>query len=192
MTTSSAASEALAPGAAAPADPGSRADPQRVLADRVEQLYSQTPLGMLATLLIGGIATYELWDERSRDLVLFWWSLVLLVTAGRAILYFGYRASSAKLADATQWLRWLAISALANGASWGFAAAVFFPSHTDEQQVFLAFLLAGIASSGIPTYAASWPMFAVFAGAIALPFAYVLANFGNRLFTEIAVLVPLF
>jgi PAS domain S-box-containing protein len=174
------------------ADARDSADPQRVLADRVEQLYSQMPLGIVATLAIGGIATYELWDQRTRDLVLFWWGLVLLITAARAALYFGYRSSKDRLAEAGQWLRWLGISALANGVNWGFAGAVFFPSHTDEQQVFLAFLLAGIASSGIPTYAASWPMFAVYAGAIVLPFAYVLATFGNRLFTEIALLVPVF
>ncbi len=174
------------------ADARDSADPQRVLADRVEQLYSQMPLGIVVTLVIGGIATYELMDTRTRDLVLFWWGLLLLITAARAALYFGYRASKDKLAEAAQWLRWLGISALANGVNWGIAGAVFFPSHTDEQQVFLAFLLTGIASAGIPTYAASWPMFAIYAGAIVLPFAYVLANFGNRLFAEIAMLVPLF
>ena len=195
MTSGSAAPVELAPtsGASARAeDVAGRADPQRVLADRVDQLYSNMPLGLLAHLLIGGIATYELWDDRSRDLVLFWWGLVLLVTAARAVLYFGYRASARKLVEADQWMRWLAISALASGVTWGFAAAVFFPSHTDEQQVFLAFLLAGITSAGIPAYAASWPMFAMYAGVIVLPFTYVLANFGNRLFTEIAVLVPIF
>ena len=191
MNPSSAAPSAAAT-ARPPAKPGDGADPQRVLADRVEQLYSQMPLGIVVTLAIGGIATYELWDQRTRDLVLFWWGLVLLVTAARAALYFGYRSSSRKLAEAAQWLRWLGISALANGVNWGFAGAVFFPSHTDEQQVFLAFLLAGIASAGIPTYAASWPMFALYAGAIVLPFAYVLATFGNRLFAEIALLVPVF
>ena len=144
------------------------------------------------TLIIGAITTYELYDNRTRDLVLFWWGLVLLVTAARTALWLGYRKSADRIGEARQWLRWLAISALANGANWGFAGAVFFPSHTDEQQVFLAFLLAGIASAGIPTYAASWPMFALYAGAVVLPFAYVLANFGNRLFVEIAVLVPLF
>ena len=190
MNPSSAAPSAAVP--ARPATPGDGADPQRVLADRVEQLYSQMPLGIVVTLAIGGIATYELWDARTRDLVLFWWGMVLLVTAARAALYFGYRSSTQKLAEAAQWLRWLGISALANGVNWGFAGAVFFPSHTDEQQVFLAFLLAGIASAGIPTYAASWPMFAIYAGAIVLPFTYVLATFGNRLFTEIALLVPLF
>jgi PAS domain S-box-containing protein len=195
MSSPSAAPDALAPARESPAraEDGDRgSDPQKVLADRVEQLYSQMPLGIVFTLVIGAIATYELWDNRTRELVMFWWGLVLLVTAARTALWLGYRKSANRVSEAKQWLRWLAISALANGANWGFAGAVFFPSHTDEQQVFLAFLLAGIASAGIPTYAASWPMFAMYAGAVVLPFAYVLANFGNRLFAEIALLVPLF
>src|SRR5262245_66561924 len=47
-------------------------------------------------------------------------------------------------------------------------------------------------SAGIPVYAASWPIFAVYAAGIVVPFTYVLANFGNRLFTELALLVPMF
>jgi len=189
-------SRIAAPSPAAPAtraaDARNSADPQRVLADRVEQLYSQMPQGIVVTLIIGGIATYQLSDDRVRQLALFWWALVLLVTAARGALYYGYRRSAQRVAEAGQWLRWLGISALANGSIWGFAAAVFFPSRVDEQQVFLAFLLAGITSAGIPAYAASWPMFATYAGAIVLPFTYVLAMFGNPLFREVALLVPLF
>src|SRR3954451_11490547 len=169
-----------------------RADPRLVLADRVDQLYSQMWLGILATFAIGAIATFEFWDERLRELVLFWWSLVLIVTAANAGLLFAYRRAADRASNPEQWLRWLGIAALANGANWGFAGAVFFPSHTDEQQVFMAFLLAGMMAGGIPVYAASWPMFALYAAGIVLPFTYVLATFGNRLFTEIALLVPIF
>jgi PAS domain S-box-containing protein len=169
-----------------------RADPQLVLADRVAQLYSQMRLGILITLLIGAIATFELWNVRLHQLILFWWGIVVIVTGSSAGLLFAYERSSDKSAAADKWLRWLAIAALANGANWGFAGAVFFPSHTDEQQVFLAFLLAGMMSSGIPVYAASWPIFALYAGGIVAPFTYVLGSFGNRLFTEMALLVPMF
>jgi len=169
-----------------------RADPRLVLADRVEQLYGQMWLGILATFAIGGVATFEFWNERLRDLVLFWWGLVLLISAASAALLWSYRRSSDHAAHAAQWLRWLGIAALAMGASWGFAGAVFFPSHTDEQQVFLAFLLAGMMSGGIPVYAGSWPIFALYAAGIVAPFTYVLATFGNRLFVELALLVPIF
>jgi PAS domain S-box-containing protein len=169
-----------------------RADPGAVLADRVDQLYSQMWLGILTTFAIGAIATFELWEVRLRELVLFWWGLVLIITAASGALLYAYRRSKDKASDPAQWLRWLGIAALAAGANWGFAGAVFFPSHTDEQQVFLAFLLAGMMSGGIPVYAASWPIFALYAAGIVAPFTYVLATFGNRLFTEIALLVPMF
>ncbi len=169
-----------------------RADPRLVLADRVDQLYGQMWLGISATFLIGAIATFEFWNERLKELVLFWWGLVLLITAASAGLLYAYRRSPDRAQDPDQWLRWFGIAALAAGANWGFAGAVFFPSHTDEQQVFLAFLLAGMMSGGIPVYAASWPIFALYAAGIVAPFAYVLATFGNRLFTELALLVPMF
>jgi PAS domain S-box-containing protein len=169
-----------------------RADPRLVLADRVEELYGQMWLGILATFAIGAIATFEFWDPRMRDLVLFWWGLVLLVSSASAGLLYAYRRSPDRAREPQQWLRWLGIAALALGATWGFAGAVFFPSHTDEQQVFLAFLLAGMMSGGIPVYAASWPIFALYAAGIVVPFTYVLATFGNRLFIEIALLVPMF
>jgi PAS domain S-box-containing protein len=168
------------------------ADPRRVLADRVEQLYSQLPLGIFATLAISVIAAYELREGRYLEIVLFWGGLVLLLTAARGMLYWSYRRAQDKFANAEQWLRWLAISALANGATWGFAGAVFFPSHADEQQVFLAFLLAGMVAGGVPMYAVSWPIYALYAAGIVFPFTYVLGTFGNKLFAEIALLVPAF
>jgi len=178
--------------AAVSADIRDRADPALVRADRVEQLYSQLPLGMAATIVIGVISAVELREGRFIELVLFWGGLLALVVVLHAMLYLGYRNDPRKVQNTAQWLRWLGIGAFAAGAVWGFAAAVFFPSHADERQVFLAFLLAGVISGGIPMYAASWPVFAAYAAAITLPFTYVLATFGNRLFAEIALLIPLF
>jgi PAS domain S-box-containing protein len=168
------------------------ADPRFVLADRVEQLYSQMPLAIVATAVISILAAYELREGRYAEIVYFWAGLVLLLTVARTGLFFGYRRAPDKLAEAAQWLRWLGISALATGATWGFAGAVFFPSHTDEQQVFLAFLLALLVGGGIPIYAVSWPIYAAYAAGILFPFTYVLATFGNKLFAEIALIVPAF
>ncbi len=101
-----------------------------------------------ATLIISFLAAYELREGRYLEVVLFWAGLVVLLTVMRTALYLGYRRSKDRIGEAGQWLRWLGISALATGATWGFAGAVFFPSHADEQQVFLAFLLAqGIAEN---------------------------------------------
>jgi len=168
------------------------ADPQKVLADRVDHLYTQLPLGIVATFALGSVATFELYNRQLRDIVWFWWGLVVILTVVRGVLYISYSRATDKVANAQQWLRWIGLAALASGANWGFAGAVFFPSHADVEQVFLSFLLAGMMSAGIPNYAASWPIYALYAGAMVLPFTYVLATFGNRLFAEIAFLVPVF
>jgi PAS domain S-box-containing protein len=169
-----------------------RADPKQVLADRVAQLYRQMPIAIGATFIAGAIATFELQGRWLKELVLIWWALVVIYSAAASLLLYAYHRSPDKLASAPQWLRWLGIAALGNGASWGLAGGVFFRSLSDEQQVFLAFLFAGMASVGIPVYAASWPIFALYAAGILAPFFYVLVTFGNRLFVEIALLVPLF
>jgi PAS domain S-box-containing protein len=169
-----------------------RADPSQVLADRVAQLYRQMPIAIGATFIAGAIATFELQGRWLKELVLIWWAIVVMFTAAASVLLYAYYRSTDKVGRAPEWLRWVGIAALGNGASWGLAGGVFFRSLSDEQQVFLAFLFAGMASVGIPVYAASWPIFALYAGGILGPFFYVLLTFGNRLFVEIALLVPLF
>jgi PAS domain S-box-containing protein len=169
-----------------------RADPGQVLADRVAQLYRQMPIAIGATFIAGGIATFELQGRWLKELVLVWWAIVVLFSAAASLLLYAYYRSPDKVSSARDWLRWLGIAALGNGASWGLAGGVFFRSLSDEQQVFLAFLFAGMASVGVPVYAASWPIFALYAAGILGPFFYVLLTFGNRLFVEIALLVPLF
>jgi PAS domain S-box-containing protein len=169
-----------------------RADPRLVLADRVEQLCSQTPIAIAASFVAGAIATVELWNKWLWMLVFFWWILVVAFSVATTGLLVGYRRTANKVDSADHWLRWIGISALANGACWGFAGAVFFPSLSGQEQVFLAFLFVGMASIGIPVYAAAWKIFALYAGGILLPFVYVLTTFGDRLFADIALLVPLF
>src|SRR3954470_12311625 len=98
-----------------------RADPRLVLADRVDQLYGQMWLGIVATFAIGAIATFEFWSLRLKDLGLFWGGLVLVGAAASAGLLYAYRRSADRAENPEQWLRWFGIAALAAGANWGFA-----------------------------------------------------------------------
>jgi len=169
-----------------------RADPTKVLADRVDELYRQLPIGIVATFIAATIATIELRDPLLTQLLWLWWAIVVVFTFVALVLIRAYRRSVDKHSRAERWLTRIGILALGNGAAWGLAGAVFFPSLTGEQHVFLAFLFAGMTSIGIPVYAVSWPIFAVYAAGILAPFTYVLAAFGNRLFTEVAIFAPVF
>src|SRR6267378_5368453 len=89
--------------AAVSADIRDRADPALVRADRVEQLYSQLPLGMAATVVIGVIAAIELHEGRLIELVYFWGSLLGLVVILHGLLYLGYRKDTRRQDNTGQW-----------------------------------------------------------------------------------------
>lgn len=190
MSTQAAQTTAFS-GEFAASDRQPAADPEhRIFADRVAHLYRQSNLGILLTLLVGVIISVELWAPRYRDVTIMWWLITIAIAAARYGLYRAYLQRTDQ--DEEKWLRWMAIGALAAGVNWGIAGAVFFPSHSNNQQVFLAFILAGLISGGIPVFSSVWWTYALYAAGIMFPFTYVLAAFGNRLFAELAMLVPVF
>src|SRR5258706_15254375 len=88
-----------------------RADPRLVLADRVDQLYGQMWLGILGAFPIGAIATFEFWSDPLKDLVPFWWSLVLLVTLASPRPLYAYRHPQGRAPHAPHWPRPFGITA---------------------------------------------------------------------------------
>ncbi len=170
-----------------------RSDRSRVLADQVDLLYRNAPLGIFVTLIIGTILAFELYSSaKIGELVIFWAILMVVVSLARALLVLAYKHARNRDTAPDIWLRRFAIGALAAGVTWGFAGAVFFPGHTDEQQVFLAFVLAGMSAGGLPLFSAVWWVYALFAAGVMLPFEVVLLTFGSRLFTELSFMIPIF
>jgi PAS domain S-box-containing protein len=167
-------------------------DANAVLAERVSHLYSQLPIGIALTFVIGALVTYELWELALIRLVSVWWGFVLVVTAASTVLYIAYQRADHGAASAKRWLSWLSVCVIATGVGWGLAAGVFFPLNNNEERVFLTLLLVGVTSVGVALYAASWPLFAGYAASIVVPFTYVLATSGTRLFAEIAMVLPFF
>ena len=165
-------------------------DSRRVYQDQVDVLYRQIPVGNVVMLVIAAIAAFELWSDATRDLISAWCVLTALVAGLRHALYVGYRGREDRSGE--RWLRWFAISAFAAGALWGLAGAMFFPAQGGNQQIFLAFLLAGVVAGGVPVFCSVWWVYAIYGAGVIFPFAYVLTAFGSRMFVEIALLVPLF
>ena len=170
-----------------------RSDRTRLLADQVDLLYRQGPVGIAVTVVIGAVLAFELYSSaKIGELVIFWAILMVVVSILCYILVLAYRNAQNRDAMPEMWLRRFAIGVLAAGVTWGFAGAVFFPGHSDEQQVFLAFVLAGISAGGLPLYSAVWWVYGLFAAGLMLPFWVVLLTFGSRLFTELSFMIPVF
>ena len=107
--------------------------------------------------------------------------MVFICAAAFGVLLLAYRRSSAAKENPQIWIRRAAFGAAALGASWGFAAAAFFPG-AQEEQVLIAFVVALVTEGGLPLFSTVWWVYAVYAGAIILPFNIVLLAHGTPFF----------
>src|SRR5258706_14737531 len=81
------------------------ADPRRVLADRVEQIYSQMPIGIAGSFVISVVAAYELRQGRFVENVAFLAGLGGLLTPAGIRLYWGQRPQPTQGSQDAQWAR---------------------------------------------------------------------------------------
>src|SRR5581483_4643719 len=170
-----------APAAAAP----------EVLRERCDFIYRRAPAGIGIGLLLSVLLCAYLWRLRPVELIVQWEIFLLLCAGGFGALVLAYRRSASARNAPQLWIRRAAFGAAALGASWGFAAAVFFPG-AQEQQVLVAFLVALVSAGGLPLFSTVWWVYAVYAGAIILPFNVVLFAHGTAFFQVFGGLVPLF
>lgn len=91
-----------------------------------------------------------LWPVADRLTATVWLSSLLMLAAARWILAVG--ALSAKTAGSADfWLRGLLLSVFVSGLLWGIGALVLFSPQALQYQVFLAFILAGMAAGSVAT-----------------------------------------
>src|SRR5919197_4319565 len=162
-----------------------------VARERCEFIYRRVPAGMGVALLLSVLLAAYLWRLRPAELILQWQALVFACAAAFGALVIAYRRSMGAKDAPQLWIRRAAFGAAALGASWGFAAAAFFPG-AQEEQVLVAFVVALVTAGGLPLFSTVWWVYAVYAGAIILPFDIVLLAHGTPFFHFFGALVPLF
>jgi PAS domain-containing protein len=169
---------------------GTVADAPEVQAERCEYLYRRIVPAIVATLPLSLLLSAFLWRARPTEIILLWQGIVLVLCAGLWGLSVAYRARAPGMRDPAMWIRRLAIGAAALGAGWGYAAAVFFPGG-EEEQVFIAFVVALVVAGGLPMFSTVWWVYAVYAAGVMIPFNVVLFAFGTEFFRLLGFALPL-
>jgi PAS domain S-box-containing protein len=162
-----------------------------VARERCEFIYRRAPAGIGAAALFSILLSAYLWRLRPAELIVQWELFVLMCGIAFGALVLAYRRSPSAKDQPELWIRRAAFGAAALGATWGFAAAVFFPG-AQEEQVLIAFVVALVTAGGLPLFSTSWWVYAIYAGAIILPFNVVLFAHGTPFFHVFGTLVPLF
>ncbi|MFN2645895.1 MAG: ATP-binding protein [Burkholderiales bacterium] len=162
-----------------------------VARERCDFIYRRVPSGIGAALVLSILLSAYLWRLRPAELIVQWQLFVLMCACAFGALVLAYRRSPNAKESPELWIRRAAFGAAALGACWGFAAAVFFPGGPEEQ-LLIAFVVALITAGGLPLFSTVWWVYAVYAGAIILPFNVVLFAHGTSFFHVFGTLVPLF
>ena len=136
--------------ASAPQSSGNR-HAREIEAEHVRLLYLQLPPALFATAVIAVLVVYVLWEQVSRPWLLSWFVALTLLTLGRLWLMQNYLASNPPAIEATRWGKHFVIGVGLSGLLWGVAGLFPFKQPSLVHEVFLGFVLAGLAAGAMST-----------------------------------------
>jgi signal transduction histidine kinase len=126
--------------------------PQEIYAAQVRLLYSQGPIGLVATFLNSTIVVLVLQAVVSAPRLLTWLALIWLLAATRFVL-FRKHGREFQCGQAVRLGRVAIGGIAASGFLWGSAAIFLFPEEP-VFQIFLAFVLGGMVAGSAAAYSA--------------------------------------
>jgi signal transduction histidine kinase/CheY-like chemotaxis protein len=140
---------ALKKNAFAASQAGLRERAQQIEAEQVRLVYTQAPVGCAATVLNAGIVTVVLWKVVAHPLLLAWLALLIaLILSLFALLRLYQRLTPT--ADRLRFWRTLFTIGVGSGGTVGGAAGILlFPHESLIHQVFLVFVLGGMAAGAV-------------------------------------------
>ncbi len=122
---------------------------RQIETEQVRLVYRQAAAGCVATVLNAGIVTIVLWKVVAHPLLLAWLGLLIVVILSLFGLLRLYRRR-APTADQTRFWRTLFLIGVGFGATVGGAAGMLlFPYDSLVHQVFLVFVLGGMAAGAV-------------------------------------------
>src|SRR6185436_1594163 len=118
-------------------------------AEQIRFLFEQLPTALIATTIVGGLVVYVLWDHLAAVWLVGWFAALSLITLARAALKHAYYRALPPCMAAAPWGRRFLFGMLLSGVVWGVAGIFPLQPSALIQQVFLAFVLAGLAAGGM-------------------------------------------
>jgi signal transduction histidine kinase/CheY-like chemotaxis protein len=165
---------------------------QEIRAAQVQLLFEQLPSALFATVVNAAILSAILWTDVSQPLLAGWLITTLLLAMGREAHRRSYRHRNPAGNELWRWGRHYLYGVAANGALWGAAGYLFFTAASYTHQVFLAFVLVGMASGGIGTLSALPGAYLLFVMPALVPYGVQLLRSGDKLHLAMAAMLVVY
>ncbi len=153
---------------------------QEVRAAQIRLLYEQAPPALIATTINAAIVVLVFWRLIPKSLLIGWFLVSLLVVLARFALRRCYLLNNPTAAESPRWGRYFIAGVAINGVLWGFAGFFFFLENHYVHQLFLAFVLAGMASGSIATLSPVSNAYLIFLVPALLPYTARLVSVGSE------------
>ncbi len=123
----------------------------QIEAEQVDLLCAKTHTALIASTLNVGLVTLVLWSVIVHTVLLIWAAVMLVWFACRLLFVRWYRQTVLTVSQIHTWRIRFILSAGISGCGWGAAAVFLFPHHSPVHQVFIAFVLGGMAVGSAAT-----------------------------------------
>lgn len=164
----------------------------RIFAEQVRQLYDNALIGMVATLVNASALTVVLWKQVSRNTLVSWFALLVLLTILR---YFHVvrrlKNPAFSLEPGRRALEFIA-GIGASGVMWGAAGVLLPPSGSLMHQVFIAFVLGGMVAGAAGVFSIIREAFLAFSIPALAPLILRFFLFGDELHVAMGGMTLLF
>lgn len=165
---------------------------QDIRAAQIKTVFRQMPIALAVNVVNAGITTLVVQELGTALLPLAWFSVVVLVTAGRWAIWRQHRRVGVKgMQGDPRWGVLASCGSLLAGLSWGLGGAVMFPTLPVLGQIFLALVIGGMCAGAVVVNASHLPSLVAFLLPASLPLAalffYESSTTGNALGAMIVV-----
>ena len=162
------------------------------MAAQVDLLFRQTPSAFLATLVNAAVLGFVLWGQVADAHLIGWLVAVGSLTFARYGLVRAYYRANPSAAQSARWGRRFVFGAFVSGLLWGTAGGLFFVQHSLLHQLFLGFVLGGMAAGAMSTLSSYPGVYLVFLAPAVLPYAFRALAYGGDVHVAMGIMFLLF
>ena len=155
----------------APTPSSSNPHAQEIRAEQTRLHYDQLPSALWATVVVGCLVGYVLWDQVPHSWLLMWLAALGVTTAVRVWLLRSYVRTNPPASEAPRWAHRFLIGTASAGAIWGLAALFSVQGSSLIHEVFVAFVLAGLSAGGMTTLSSFRGAYLAFLAPAIAPYA---------------------
>ena len=161
--------------------------------EQLRELYSGSIVPLVSSAVLAGILAFMQRNVISSTVVVSWFFLIALIMFSRGIVNFAYqRASTESKAEPQRWLLRFRLGILISGVVWGAAGFLLFPANDPKNQLFLLFILAGLTSGAVTSYAADFVSAFVFSVLVLAPIIIRLSLVGDSVYMTMSLASSLY